>query len=610
MNAYEFILKMRDYATSGLRNVAQQLGVVDRQANQVNNRLRTTESVSRSLGNTLGGLKGKLIGLFAGFSLLAFTNQVIEARAEYEKFDAVLTNTFQNKDVGQGALALLTDFAAKTPYQLNELTGSFIKLVNRGVLPTRNELTALGDLASSQGKSFDQLTEGILDAQTGEFERMKEFGIKASKSGDSVSLTFKGITKTVKNSEEAIYGAVLAFGEMKGVAGSMDVISQTLGGRISNLKDQWWSFLVAVGGYSGGILGEFLGIVSEGLDFLKSNLPYVAHWFELLWRFLSPLVQTLKVFFKEAFQGVFGISDAKNALESFGNVAVGVLMFIDWLTTGLVQFIEWIRPIAPYLFDAAIAFGAFNLVMSLNPVGLIIIGIITLMTVIGMVTKYTDGWGASWVAVKDLFKAVWNQIGVSFDWYVEKFKYNFDMIILKAKEVAENVKNFFKSGDDVTNTASAEIEKRQAAWAAKQKEIFSQSANNAKTIVNSVKSIGITVDKDGISRDFKKIKDSFKGLGGDKMGDPKAYEDYLKNNKGMPKAPGMADDKKKKGKKDGDGIVAGGSKQMHIQININKLQDQTVIHVDSTQKGVEKLGDAIQEEILRAVNSVNQMQTI
>ena len=193
MNAYEFILKMRDYATSGLRNVAQQLGVVDRQANQVNNRLRTTESVSRSLGNTLGGLKGKLIGLFAGFSLLAFTNQVIEARAEYEKFDAVLTNTFQNKDVGQGALALLTDFAAKTPYQLNELTGSFIKLVNRGVLPTRNELTALGDLASSQGKSFDQLTEGILDAQTGEFERMKEFGIKASKSGDSVSLTFKGV---------------------------------------------------------------------------------------------------------------------------------------------------------------------------------------------------------------------------------------------------------------------------------------------------------------------------------------------------------------------------------------------------------------------------------
>ena len=52
---------------------------------------------------------------------------------------------------------------------MEELTESFIKLKNRGFDPTKEELTQIGDLAASQGKSFDQLTEAILDAQTGEF---------------------------------------------------------------------------------------------------------------------------------------------------------------------------------------------------------------------------------------------------------------------------------------------------------------------------------------------------------------------------------------------------------------------------------------------------------
>ena len=46
-----------------------------------------------------------------------------------------------------------------------------------------------------------------------------------------------------------------------------------------------------------------------------------------------------------------------------------------------------------------------------------------------------------------------------------------------------------------------------------------------------------------------------------------------------------------------------------ITININKLQDQTVINVDKTETGLNNLGDKVQEILLRAVNSANQMQT-
>ena len=66
---------------------------------------------------------------------------------------------------------------------------------------------------------------------------------------------------------------------------------------------------------------------------------------------------------------------------------------------------------------------------------------------------------------------------------------------------------------------------------------------------------------------------------------------------------------KKAAQQKSDSIASGGNKMTTITININKLQDQTVINVDKTETGLNNLGDKVQEILLRAVNSANQMQT-
>lgn len=65
-------------------------------------------------------------------------------------------------------------------------------------------LTNLGDIASSQGKPISQAVEAFNDAITGEFERLKEFGIVAKSNGDKVALTFRGQTVEVKKTSEGI----------------------------------------------------------------------------------------------------------------------------------------------------------------------------------------------------------------------------------------------------------------------------------------------------------------------------------------------------------------------------------------------------------------------
>lgn len=162
---------------------------------------------------------------------------VYSTRKEFAKYEAVLRNTLQSQEKAAAAMKMLQRLAADTPGSLQEWTEAYIKLVNRGIKPTTAELTNIGDLAASQGKSVDQLIEAILDAMTGENERLKEFGIKASKNGNTVKYTFRGVTTEVQNTEEAIKSYLLSLGKLDGISGSMATQMKELEGMESNFKD-------------------------------------------------------------------------------------------------------------------------------------------------------------------------------------------------------------------------------------------------------------------------------------------------------------------------------------------------------------------------------------
>jgi len=225
----------------------------------VNNFATSANSAFKSVALSLGGALS--VGAFVGFG-----QEVLKVTAEFEKFGAVLGNTLGSNALAKLKLKEIEDFAAKTPFGVKELTEAFVKLANQGFKPTGDEMRRLGDLAASTGKSFDQLAEGILDAQTGEFERLKEFGIRAKDAGDKVIFTFKGVQTTVEKSSEAIRNYVTSLGDAEGVSGSMAVISETLTGKISNLGDSWDQMLVSVGGNTSGVFSGAISIISEAIN--------------------------------------------------------------------------------------------------------------------------------------------------------------------------------------------------------------------------------------------------------------------------------------------------------------------------------------------------------
>jgi hypothetical protein len=264
-----YLINVTGNLEAKLQKATQGFDKLDKEVDGLKKKLGKASGKGGSgLAGSFAGLGGVIAGAFAVDQVVSFAKEVIDITAEFQKFEAVLTNTLGSKSEAQKSLAMIEDFAAKTPFSITELSDSFVKLANRGFVPVENEMRQLGDLASSVGKPFDQLTEAILDAQTGEFERLKEFGIKASKAGDKVTFAFKGQTKTVQNSETAIKDYVLALGDMKGVSGGMAAISATLGGQISNLGDNFDSLKRSIGQALAGEAGGGVQVLSESISFL------------------------------------------------------------------------------------------------------------------------------------------------------------------------------------------------------------------------------------------------------------------------------------------------------------------------------------------------------
>jgi len=215
---------------------------------------------------SLGSLGPAIVGAFSVTAVLGFAKAVFDTTANFEKLGAVLKNTLGSGAQASLALEGIKEFAKTTPFAVSELTASFVKLANQGFIPTTNQLRQLGDLASSTGKGFDQLTEAIIDAQTGEFERLKEFGIRASKSGDQVKFSFKGVETQVKFNNEAIREYITSLGDYEGVAGAAAAVSGTLGGKVNNLGDAWDNFLNSIGTLLKPVLTSALNVTADFMD--------------------------------------------------------------------------------------------------------------------------------------------------------------------------------------------------------------------------------------------------------------------------------------------------------------------------------------------------------
>lgn len=250
------------FSSTGYNTV---VGQIDNLASKGTKAEKATASLTAKLGAAAAGF------LSLGAAIKA-VNALVETNRQFEKLRAGLVTATGSVEGMEQAWAALMQYAMDTPYGIEQVTASFTKLINYGLTPSEEAMTSYGDTASAMSKSLDQMIEAVADAATGEFERLKEFGIKAKNNGDTITFTFRGVATTVKNSSKEIEQYLIDLGKTN-FGGAMQRQMNTLDGSIANLSDTWEIFKYNLSdGMFADMASSAIGLVTDGIAELNNQM--------------------------------------------------------------------------------------------------------------------------------------------------------------------------------------------------------------------------------------------------------------------------------------------------------------------------------------------------
>lgn len=226
-NTVEILISLKDKLSGGIANIR--------------GAFRKLSGTIKKVTGSIFSLQGAFLGLGVGAIIVSFTKAAMAG----EKFATVLKTITGSAKAAKESLVWITEFTAKTPYNLAQVTDAFVKLRAYGFDPTAGSLRVLGDTAAGMGKTLMQAVEMFADAAVGEFERIKEFGVRAKQEGEKVTFSWvqNGIemVKTAKKTQQGITEALTNIFAAK-YTGAMSDLSKTMGGMLSNISDHFSRF--------------------------------------------------------------------------------------------------------------------------------------------------------------------------------------------------------------------------------------------------------------------------------------------------------------------------------------------------------------------------------
>ena len=397
------VLALKDKFSAGVKKAADNAKNMDRKTKMASN---TVKKFGRDMNNMAisavkntakaAGALGALatgVGFKEAFDLEGYKLQLETATKDTKKAAEIMKFSIQ--------------LANKTPFEGGQLVEGAAQFEAMG-MSAKKWLPLAGDMAAATNKDFMQATEALIDAQGGELERLKEFGIKKEA---IVKYAYEkmGKIQVVNNqgqitNQEKFNEALVALMEDK-FKGGMEKQATTVKGL--------WS---TVTGVTKSSLATIVGITEEGsirqgsaLEMLKGKIKLVADQLTA-WQSdgtLDEISNKVTGVVTTAFNGLSAsIKWCKDNMDWLIPVASGLAT--TFVTFNIISTVAgWFKTLVSVTKTLNTVTGIMNVTMSLNPFALTALAI-----------------GATVAAGVLLIK-------------------NWDKIIAKAKEVAQNIKNVF-----------------------------------------------------------------------------------------------------------------------------------------------------------------------
>ena len=282
------------------------------------------------------------------------SRELINTLTQFEDLRTTLSTVEGSVDAGAAAFDNLNDLVQQTPFQIDALTNSFVKLRAAGLEATNEQLMLFSDIASV---TTDRI--GTLNAMTDLFARTTAGGLgledlnRLADRGipvftileEKLGLARLEISKVGKTAEgAAIILEALSEGLEEKFGGASETAVNNLSVSLSNLAGQAKTSLDevvnSVGGGTGG-LADAVNLATKGVELLGDATIWAIEkigdiwaWLTRKWKEFSVIVLDLRSEFSYAMADM---------LQAGQNMITSLLEGLDYLANGFLVPINYIR---------------------------------------------------------------------------------------------------------------------------------------------------------------------------------------------------------------------------------------------------------------------------
>jgi tape measure domain-containing protein len=240
-----------------------------------NESMQSSQRETNKLQQSIDTLAKGALAFFTFSQAKAFVNQVIEVRSQFQQLEISFGTMLKSKEKANALMAQMTELAAKTPFSLQEVSEGAKRLLAFQVPAEEvtETLRRMGDVASGLGVPMGQLIHvyGQVKAQgrllTNDLYQFMNAGIPI------IAELSKVVGKSETEIKEMVSAGKIGFTEIQAVIKNMTnegglfynlmaEQSKSLGGQISNLKDNFQQVLNEIGKASEGITSGAISAVS------------------------------------------------------------------------------------------------------------------------------------------------------------------------------------------------------------------------------------------------------------------------------------------------------------------------------------------------------------
>ena len=404
------------------------------------------------------GTAFKVIGTAAAAGFGAAIVGGVKGAAQLESYRNTLNTVMKDSKKAGEVMAWAVDFANKTPFETDSIVQATVRLQSYG-LEAQKVMPSVGNMASVMNKDIMQAVEAVADAQTGEVERLKEFGITKQMIIDQAAKTMKGkqiINDKGQITDQENFNKALFSLMDERFKGGMEKQASSFTGLWSTVKGTFATTLATMAGISE--TGEVK--IGGFFDKLKTKMQVIidkiAEWQKngQLQEWANKAGSALTTFWNIG-------EDIFNKLIETGKFIKDNWGLIEPILAGILAGYVAFKTITGILKAIEMAQAALNLVMAANPIALVVLAIAALVaggillyknwdTIKAKAQELWDKIKAVWESVKTKTSEVWNGIKTSLkdswqsiiDWGSKKWQGFKDMFLGVFDAIGKGIKGY------------------------------------------------------------------------------------------------------------------------------------------------------------------------